>query len=147
MVTPVSAAQSFLNNLLDSLKVEYEQTSSRKAKQDVLAKYHERLQAFLMGNRLDTIKVTVDEIVKDGWTVTTRLHNADIEFKYSLTFKENMSGRVDSAYQFMLGLQPGNDTVVNFSFTGACQVNSPDDETLPTFRIFAFPVPLAFSAY
>ena len=138
----LSRAQLFLNNLRDSLEVEYAQLSSEQTKNEVLEKYHERLQTYLLENYIDTIRVTVDEIVKDGWIVTTRLHDSDIEFKYSLTFKDSMPARVDTVYKFMLGLKPGNDTTVNFSFTGASQVNNPMDKTVPTFRIFAFPVPL-----
>jgi hypothetical protein len=43
------------------------------------------------------------------------------------------------------GLKEESDILVNFSFTGACQVNSPDSATLSTFKIYAFPVPLQYT--
>lgn len=44
----LSRAQLFLNNLRDSLNVEYAQQSSEQTRNEVLKKYHERLQTYLM---------------------------------------------------------------------------------------------------
>jgi hypothetical protein len=141
----ISKAQQFFNKLKDSLTVEYAQASSKESRETILEKYHERLQNYLMENYIDSIYVTVDEILIDGWKVTTRLSDKDIEFKYSLTFDENMSTRADSVYKFMLALEPGTKKRVNFSFMGASQINPPNDSSVPTFRIFAFPIPLEYT--
>ncbi len=90
------------------------------------------------------MKVTIDKVITNGKTVTTKSHYSSIEFEYGLTFNGSMSPRIDSVYEFMKGLKEGSDTVVNFSFTGVCQVNNPDSEKLSTFRIYAFPVPLQY---
>jgi hypothetical protein len=139
----LSIGQMFLHHLRDSLKIEYSQAISEQEKNLILSKYHDKLEAYLLVKPIDTISVKVDEIVRSGMTVTTRLHDNDIEFQYSLNFgSDSMSTRVLKAYNFMIGLKPGTDTTANFDFTGACRVNKPDDITTPTFRIFAFPIPL-----
>jgi hypothetical protein len=91
------------------------------------------------------MKVTVDQVVSKGRTITTKSHYNSIEFEYGLTFNGSMSPRIDSIYEFMKSLKEGRDTLANFSFTGACQVNSPDSAKLSVFKIYAFPVPLQFT--
>jgi hypothetical protein len=141
----LSKSQAFLNNLEDSLEFEYLATSSETSQMQILDKYHALLQSYLMTHAIDSIRVTVDEIKDSGWTITSRFHYNKIEFKYGLTFKENMPSRDDSLYKFVKGLKPKSDTNINFAYMGSCQVNSPNNKTLPVFRIFAFPFPLQFT--
>ena len=139
----LSAGQMFLHNLRDSLKIEYRKGLSEQDKILTIQKYHDKLESYLLKKPIDSIRVTVDEIVKNGMTVTTRFHDNDIEFKYGLNFgNDSMTPRLLKVYNFMIGLKPGTDTITSFSFTGACKVNRPDDNTVPTFRIFAIPIPL-----
>ena len=93
-------------------------------------------------NYIDNIKVHVDSIVVNGWTVLTKLHcNKDIAFQYSLTFTKNMTKNEDSLFSFAKNLKMGSDITANFSFMGSQKINDPSDSTLPTFLIYAFPTP------
>jgi oligoribonuclease NrnB/cAMP/cGMP phosphodiesterase (DHH superfamily) len=141
----MSKSQIFLNDLKDSLMVEYISTRSETEKQTILERYHQRLEDYLTHHPVDSIKVTIDEVITKGRTITTKSHYSSIEFEYGLTFDNSMSPRIDTIYEFMKSLKEGSDTLVNFSFTGACQINSPDSAKLPTFRIYAFPVPLQYT--
>jgi|SRR6185437_150188 len=140
----MSKAQTFLSDLKDNLIYQYNAAGSEKEKQEILDKYHKQLQIYLMQTPLDSMRVTIDEVKTKGLTVTTKSHFSSIEFNYGLTFNGNMSPRIDSIYQFMKGLKEGSDTLVDFSFTGACEVNRPDSAKISTFRIYAFPVPLQY---
>lgn len=141
----LSKSQFFLNDLKDSLMSEYISAKSETEKQDILERYHRRLEDYLTHHHVDSMKVTIDEVITKGRTITTKSHYSNIEFEYGLTFNDKMSPRIDSIYEFMKGLKEGSDTLVNFSFTGVCQVNSPDSAKLSTFRIYAFPVPLRYT--
>ncbi len=141
----LSKSQIFLTSLKTSLISEYNSAKSEKEKQNILNKYHQRLQDYLTHHRIDSIKVTMDEVKVKGKTIFTKSHQSGVEFEYGLTFGDSMSSRIDSIYEFMKNLKEKSDTVVNFSFTGACQVNSLDSTNLSTFKIYAFPVPLQYS--
>jgi hypothetical protein len=141
----LSKSQFFLNNLKDSLMSEYTSARSETEEQEILKRFHQRLEDYLTHNPMDSMKVTIDEVITKGRTITTKAHYSSIEFEYGLTFNGSMSPRIDSIYEFMKNLKEGSDTLVNFSFTGACQVNSPDSAKLPMFRIYAFPVPLQYT--
>jgi hypothetical protein len=141
----LSKSQLFLNDLKDSLMSEYILARSETEKQEILERCHQQLENHLTHNPLDSIKVTIDEVIAKGRTITTKSHYGSIKFEYGITFAVSMSPRGDSIYKFMQSLKEGSDTLVNFSFTGACQVNSPDSTKLSTFRIYAFPVPLQYS--
>jgi len=144
VIIKLSTAQIFLDNLRDSLKAEYLAVDSETMKQAILDVFHERLQTYLISHPIDSINVTVDEVIVNGWVVATQFHHNDIQFKYQLTFMKNMTQSWDSLYKFMRGLKTGSDICVDFDFMGACRVNRPVNDTLPIFRIFAFPTPLAF---
>jgi hypothetical protein len=139
-----SKCQVTLLELKDSLVSHYSSADSEIEKQSILEKYHQQLLAYLIHNHMDSIRVTMDEIKSDSLTITTRSHFDKIEFKYGLKFNNNMSPRIDSIYRFMKSLKAGSDTLVNFSFTGACQVNVPDSAKLSAFIIYAFPIPLQY---
>jgi hypothetical protein len=141
----LSKSQLFLNDLKDSLMLEYSSARSETKKQEILERYHQRLEDYLEQDPVDSVKVTIDEVITKGRTITTKSHYSSIEFKYGLTFNGSNSPRIDSIYEFMKGLKEGSDTLVNFSFTGACQINSPDSANVATFRIYAFPVPLQYT--
>jgi hypothetical protein len=141
----LSKCQFFLNDLKDSLMAKYTSAASETEKHEILKKFHQRLQDYLTNHPLDSMKVTIDEVAINGRTISTRSHYSNIEFIYGLTFSDSMSPRIDSIYEFMKNLKQGSDTLVNFSFTGACQVNSPDSAKLSTFRICAFSVPLQYT--
>ncbi|HMG68759.1 MAG TPA: hypothetical protein VK588_13765 [Chitinophagaceae bacterium] len=140
-----SKSQGMLLRLRDSLLSHYSSAGSEIEKRNILEDYHQKLLAYLINNPMDSIRVTIDEITTDGLTITTRSHFDKIAFKYGLKFNTDRSPRIDSIYRFMKSLKEGTDTLVNFSFTGACQVNSPDSARLPTFIIYAFPIPLQYN--
>jgi hypothetical protein len=140
----LSKSQLFLSDLKDSLTSEYISVRSEAQKQEILEKFHQQLVDYLTHHPMDSMKVTIDEVTTKGRTITTKSHYSSIEFEYGLTFNGSTSPRIDSIYEFMKGLKEGSDTLVNFSFTGACQVNSPDSVNLSTFRIYAFPIPLQY---
>lgn len=141
----MSNAQAFLSDLKDSMISQYHSAGSDKGKQGILDKYLLKLKGYLTQNPMDSVRVTMDKVIINGRTITTKSHYSSIEFEYGLTFNDSMSPRIDSIYEFMKGLKEGSDTVVNFSFTGACQVNNPDSAKLATFRIYAFPFPLQYA--
>jgi hypothetical protein len=143
----MSNAQAFLSDLKDSMISQFHSTGSETKKQDILERYHQRLEDYLIHHHVDSMKVTIDEVITKGRTITTKSHYSNIEFEYGLTFNGSMSPGIDSIYEFMKGLKEGSDTLANFSFTGACQVNSPDSAKLWTFRIYAFPVPLQYTGH
>jgi hypothetical protein len=140
-----SGAQAFLSDLKDSLVSQYNVAGPEEEKQKILDKYRKQLQVYLVRTPLDSMRVTIDEVITKGLTVTTKSHFSSIEFKYGLTFSGSMSPRIDSIYEFMKSLKGGSDILVNFSFTGTCEVNRPDSAKLSTFRIYAFPVPLQYT--
>ena len=141
----ISKNQFFLSELKDSLISEYRSAKSQMERQELLAKYQQRLEDYLIHHPMDSMKVTIDEVLVNGRTVRTRSHYSGVQFEYGLTFNGNLSPRMDSIYEFMKGLKEGSDTLVNFSYTGACQINSPDSANLPAFRIYAFPVSLQYT--
>ena len=141
----LSKSQLFLNGLKDSMMSEYFSARSETEKQKILERYHQRLEDYLTHHPMDSMKVTIDQVVSKGRTITIKSHYGSIEFEYGLTFNGRMLPRIDSIYEFMKSLKEGSDTLVNFSFTGACQVNIPDSAKLSTFKIYAFPVPLQYT--
>ena len=143
---PLSFAQIYLQNLVDSFKTEYKSQEAQLLRDSTFSKYQKKLYTFLSENFIDNIKVHVDSIVVKGWTVLTKLHcNKDIAFQYSLTFTKNMTKNEDSLFSFAKNLKMGSDITANFSFMGSQKINDPNDSTLPTFLIYAFPA-LKFSA-
>lgn len=142
---PLSINQLILIALKDSLIVDYSAANSQEKRQLILQEYQARLEDFLMHRPMDSMTVTIDEVVVNGRTVTTTSHFSNIQFQYGLTFSGTRSPGMDSVYDFMKGLRQGGDTLVNFSYTGACQVNRPDSGNIPVFKIYAFPVPLQYT--
>ncbi len=140
----MSKSQAFLIELKDSLISQYGSVESEMEKQKILDTFHQQLQTYLMKYPIDSIKVTFDEVTVKGLTVTTKSYFSSIEFNYGLTFGGAFSPRTDSIYKFMKNLKTGSDVLVNFVFTGACQVNRPNSAEFPTFSIYAFPVPLQY---
>ena len=141
----LSRGEAYLDNTVNEFEQEYQSLSSAPDKANILIRYHDRLQVHLFKHRLDSIKVRVDTVIVDEKGITTRLHRNRIQFQYQLMFGKDTSPRLDSVYSFMKGLKTGNDTTVNFDFTGELKVNRPDNTDLPVFRIFAFPIPLSFN--
>jgi hypothetical protein len=141
----ISKDQLILSQMKDSLISDYSTAKSQQEKQNILGQYHLKLQTYLISHSMDSLRVTIDEVSVNDRTIRTKAHYGDIQFEYSLTFGSKMSPKLDSLYEFMKGLVKGSDTSANFSFTGACQVNNPDSAKLPTFRIYAFPMPLQFT--
>jgi len=133
-----SAAQIGIQNIVDSFKLEYKKGNT----QELRDKYKQKIYDYLADNYIDSIRVHVDTVIIDSLTITTAFHcNKDIAFKYSLTFKKNMAPNEDSLFRFMKGLRAGIDTTISFAYTGSHELNDPQDTSLPTLRIFAFPTP------
>lgn len=140
-----SRNQEYLFNLLDNYKSEYFATEQQELKDTIQSIYLEKLRHFLvdsLGRHIDSINVTVDSVIQDGWLVTTQFHTREIEFKYGMKFKDNMDPKNDSLYHWMLNLKPKSNLTVNFIHLGSGQLNFPSDTTVPTIKIFAFPEPL-----
>jgi len=140
----MSKAQAFLSDLKDSMISQYYSAGSDKEKQEILNKYGQQLKSFLRRNPMDSMRVTIDEVTVKGFTVTTKSHFSSIEFGSSITFKDNMPPRPDSVYRFMKSLKTGSYVLVNISYIGDGYINSPDSPMLPTFKIYAFPVPIQY---
>ena len=140
-----SSSQRYLFELLDSYKSEYFAANKRNLKDEVQIKYLQKIQHFLvdsLGRYIDSMSVTVDTVIQEGWLLTTQFHSRDIEFKYGMNFKDSMDSRNDSLYQWMKSLRPKSNLTVNFGHLGSVQLNFPDSSPKSIIRIFAFPEPL-----
>jgi hypothetical protein len=142
----MSKAQAFLSNLKDSMVFQYNSAESYKQKQMILDTFVRQLQSYLRKNPLDSIRVTVDEVTAEGFTVKTKSHFNRIEFSSKITFKDSMPPRPDSIYKFMKSLKPGSNVLVNFGYTKDFEINLPDTPMISTFKIDAFPVPIQYKS-
>jgi hypothetical protein len=139
----ISKAQTGIQSLVDSFKIEYSSAKTQLLQDSTIDKYNVKLLNFLSNHSIDSIKVHVDTVIINGWKITTKFHcNRDIVFQYGLTFEKSMPNSIDSLFQFMKGLKIGSDTIINFSYMGSHQFNNLNDTLQPTLRIFAFPTPL-----
>jgi hypothetical protein len=140
-----SKNQQYLFELIDNYKTEYFATERQDLKDTIQRKYLEKLRYFLvdsLGRYIDSMNVTVDTVIQEGWLVTTQFHSRDIEFKYGMKFKDNMDSGNDSLYQWMRSLKPKSNLTVNFALLGSGQLNYPDDSTRSLVKIFALAEPL-----
>jgi hypothetical protein len=140
-----SKNQQYLFDLLDNYKTEYFAANGQILKDTIHSKYLEKLGYFLvvsLGRYIDSMNVTVDTVVQEGWLVTTQFHSRDIEFKYGMKFKDRMDSRNDSLYQWMRSLKPKSNLTLNFILLGSGQLNYPDDSNKSLVKIFALPEPL-----
>ena len=143
----LSRTHSHLNEILDHYKDDYKRAISPSDKKQLKEQYLYSLDNYLidsLGRYIDSIRVNVDTVIQDGWMVMTQFHSKGIEFKYGMKFKDSMDSKTDSLYNFMINLKPGTETTVNFIYVGTSRVNDPDDKSLSTFRIFAYPSSLNF---
>jgi hypothetical protein len=141
-----SKNQQYLFALLENYKAEYSATKSQTLKDSIQNKYLDKIQGFLfdsLGRYIDSIKVTVDTVIQEGWLITTQFHTRDIEFKYGMKYKENMPPNVDSEYHYIRSLKPKSEVELNFVHIGAGELNNPEDTTVRILRIFAFPQKLS----
>lgn len=142
-----STKQKYLFELLDDYKSEYSSHQQPEQQNKIQDKYLKKLEHFLvdsLGRSIDSITVTTDTVIQEGWMVTTKFHTRDIEFKYGMVFKDSMDSKNDSLYKFMIGLKPNQEITVNFIHLGTGELNKPDDMRVRTIRIFAYPSPLNF---
>ena len=140
-----SKNQQYIFDLLDNYKTDYFATKRQDIKDKIQSKYLEKLRYFLvdsLGRYLDSMNVTVDTVIQEGWLVTTQFHSHDIEFKYGMKFKDSMDSRNDSLYQWMRSLKPKSNLTLSFVLLGSGQLNYPDDSTKRLAKIFALPEPL-----
>ena len=137
-----SISEIQLNRFTDSLKSVYYSRSSDSEKYKTTDRWPEIFNNYLSHHRLDSIHVHVDEVKIVGRAITTAFHCKDIEFKYTMRFLDSLPAGWDSLFEFEKGLQAGRDMTVSFSYMGACQINNPDDTSLQTFSVSAFPIPL-----
>ena len=140
-----SKNQQYLFDLLDKYKTDYFATKRQDLKDSIRSKYSEKLRYFLVDSLeryLDSMNVTVDTVIQEGWLVTTQFHSHDIEFKYGMKFKDSMDSRNDSLYQWMRSLKPKSNLKLSFALLGSGQLNYPDDSTKSIVKIFALPEPL-----
>jgi len=141
----MSTAQAFLSDLKDSMIYQYSLVGSNDEKQKVLDKYYDKLKTFLLHKRMDSIRVTIDEVTAKGFAVTTKTHFSSIEFYSKITFKDSMPPRPDSIYKYAKSLQQGSTVLLNLAFNGDFQIITPDSTKLVTFKIDAFPIPLQYA--
>ena len=142
-----SETQKYLFKLLDDYKSNYSSQKQPELQNETQNKYLRKLKHFLvdsLGRYIDSMTVTVDTVLQDGWMVTTKFHTRDIEFKYGMVFKDSMDSKTDSLYKFMRNLKPKQEVTVNFIHLGSGELNKPDDKSVSTIRIFAYPSPLNF---
>ena len=140
-----SKNQKYLFDLVDNYKTEYFATKGQDFKDTIRSYYLQKLRYFLvdsLGRYIDSMNVTVDTVIQEGWLVTTQFHSGDIEFKYGMKFKDSMDSRNDSLYQWMRSLKPKSNLTLNFVLLGSGQLNSPDDSSIKLIKIFALPEPL-----
>ncbi len=141
-----SKNQQYIFDLIDNYRSEYFAAKQQDHKDTVQSKYLEKLRYFIvdsLGGYIDSINVTVDTVIQEGWLVTTQFHSRDMEFKYGMKFKDSMDSTNDSLYQWMRSLKPKSNLTLNFVQLGSGQLNYPDDSNSRVIKIFAFPVPLS----
>lgn len=142
-----STTQQYLLQLLKDYTSEYATAKLDKEKEEIQNKHSKLFQSYLidsLGRFIDSMTVTVDTVIQQGWLVTTQFHTSGIEFKYGMVFKDSMDSRNDSLYQFMRSLKPKEEVTVNFIQLGGGELNSPEDKRTRAIRIFAYPQPLNF---
>ena len=136
----LSSVQRNLQTLADSFKIEYQTQTTQLLKDSTVYKYQKKLYILLSENYIDSIKVHMDSLIVNGWTVVAKSHcNRDIAFQSSLTFVKGMDKNADSIFRFSKNLKPGSDTTLHFSYMGYQDINDPTDTTVPTFIIYAYP--------
>jgi hypothetical protein len=128
--------------IIDSFKVEYNSTPP-KTRDSTLGKFNKKIYDYLSYHFLDSIRVRVDTVIVDGWTVTTKFHfNPNIAFQYGLTFKKGMDAHFDTLFRFMKGLPIGVDTTVTFTYMAAHLLNPHPNPLSPTLTLYAIPSPI-----
>jgi len=140
-----SRNQRYLFKFLDDYNSEYFSAKTRTQKDTLQELYSKRIADFLfdtLGAQIDSMNVTVDTVIQQGWMVTTQFHSREIEFKYGMTFKDSMEPRIDSFYQWMRSLKPQSQLIARFMFLGDLQLYHPFEYAGRTLRIFAYPEPL-----
>jgi len=140
-----SKTQQYLFDLLDNYKSEYFAAKKQELKDTIQSIYLEKLYHYLsdtLGDFIDSMNVTVDTVIQEGRLVTTQFHTRNIQFKYGIRFLDSMNSKQDSIYHWMLDLKPKSNLTVNFIHLGSTLLHSPDDTTVPTVKIYAFPEPL-----
>ena len=141
-----SIAQSQIQYLVDSFKLIIEQEKDLSRQDSVRIKFAYKFSDLLSNIYIDSVRVHVDSVVVDSLTVTTAFHcNNEISFKGSLTFLPKMDSKQETLYNFMKGLKPGVDTILNFAYLGNHQVRLPNSDGTPIIKIFAFPTPIWLS--
>jgi hypothetical protein len=142
--TKLSIDQMYLCNLEDSLKMQYSAAQTTAEKESILDTCFRRLKFFLHHAPLDSLRVSIDEVIVNGYIVTTKSHFKEIEFGGKITFKSDLSPRLDSIYKFMKSLKPGSTVLLNMAFDGDFQLNRPDSPQVAIFKIGAYPVPIQY---
>ena len=142
-----SKTQLTLFRILDNYKIEYANALVDSSKEKIRYKYLKNLYEFVvdtMGRYLDSIKVTVDTVMQEGWNVTTQFHTKEIVFKYSQLYKDSMPASVDSEYHSVIRLRPGEELTADFVNLGTAEINPPGEKNVSTIRIFALPILATF---
>lgn len=142
-----SKTQQDLFHLVDNYKLEYNAAKSSVDKDLVQNKYLLAFKNLLddsLGNRIDSMIVTVDTIIEKDWLLTTQFHSKEIEFKYSMKFNDSMDSANSALYNSIKNLKSENEVLLNFIKLGGIELNKPDEITGKIVRIFAFPYTPAF---
>jgi hypothetical protein len=141
-----SGTQTQLLEILDKYKSEFT-ASNPDQREHVRDKYSKRLADLLvdsMGRFLDSMKVTVDTVIQEGWKLTTKFHTRGIEFRYGMTFKDSMVPKLDSLYQYLRALKSKEQIMTDFDLLGGAVLNDPVDNNESVLLIHAFPDPMRF---
>ena len=96
-----------------------------------------------LNHRLDSTLVVVDSVTDKNLLVTTKFHAGPIQFKFGLRFLEHMDSTRECIYNFLTGLRPGQEVLINFIQLGEIQLGYPNDNSKsnPTLIISAVPEP------
>ena len=139
----LSIAQTQIQNLVDKFKLAVKQEKDLDEQDSIRYKYAYKFYDLLSNIYIDSIRVHVDSVIIENLTVTTAFHcNNEIAFKSSLTFLPKRDSKQDSLFEFIKGLNPGSDTMLNFAYMGNHQVRLPNSNGTPILKIFAFPSPI-----
>jgi len=118
----------------------------KSQKKSITTEYLLKFVSFLQDSlryRIDSMLVTVDTVTVENLLVTTKFHTDAIQFKSGLRFLERMDTTHQCIYNFLAGLKPGKEVLINFIQLGEIELGSPDDSSKshPTLIISAIPEP------
>lgn len=141
-----SKTQLRLLKMINEYNSEYLLVRSQSQKDSITAEYLPKFVSFLQDSllyRIDSMLVTVDTVTVENLLVTTKFYTGPIQFKIGIRFLEHMDSTHQCVYNFLTGLKPGKEVLLNFNQLGEIALGSPEDSSKshPTLIISAIPEP------